>query len=62
MKAKARGRRGLGAIFAVPLMLAAIGLVGLAAGLVGDGIWDVLAWVGLGAPVVLLAWLLRPGR
>ena len=58
----AKGRRGLGAIFAVPLALAAIGLVGLGAGLVGDGVWDVLAWIGLGTPVVLLGWLLRPGR
>ncbi len=58
----AKRRRGLGATFAVPLALAAIGFAGLAAGLIGDGGWDVLAWIGLGTPVLLLAWLLRPGR
>ncbi|MEO0604893.1 MAG: hypothetical protein AAF211_25905 [Myxococcota bacterium] len=29
-------------------------LVGLAAALFGDGLWNVVGWVGLGIPAVLL--------
>lgn len=39
--------------FAVPAMLAALTATGLVGALLGDGIWDALAWVGLGIPVAL---------
>ncbi|BCG22470.1 hypothetical protein TUM18999_06610 [Pseudomonas tohonis] len=40
-------------IFAVPALLAALTAIGLVGALLGDGIWDALAWVGLGIPAVL---------
>ncbi|MDH0301365.1 MULTISPECIES: hypothetical protein [unclassified Pseudomonas] len=36
-------------IFAWPALIAVLSAVGLFAALLGDGVWDVLAWVGLGA-------------
>ena len=45
-------RRPLAQVFAAP---AAVGLAtvgALVAGLVGDGWWDVAAWVGLAVPLV----------
>jgi len=43
-------RRSGPRIFRVPALLAAATALGLAAGLLGDGVVDVLAWVGLGLP------------
>lgn len=40
-------------IFAVPALLAALTATGLVGALLGDGIWDALAWVGLGIPAIL---------
>ncbi|MBJ9977006.1 hypothetical protein IAE35_11670 [Pseudomonas sp. S75] len=40
-------------IFAWPVLIAGLGAAGLFAALLGDGAWDVLAWVGLGLPAVL---------
>ena len=46
-------RRSVGAIFAVPLLVALACSSGLVAGLLGDGWWDAASWVGLGVPVVV---------
>ena len=40
-------------IFAWPTFIALLGCAGLFAALLGDGPWDVLAWLGLGVPAVL---------
>lgn len=42
-------------IFAAPLVLAVITGVGLITALVGDDLWDVLSWLTLGLPIVLIA-------
>jgi hypothetical protein len=39
-----------------PLAIAILGAVGLVGGLVGDGGWDWLTWIGLGVPCVAAAW------
>ena len=39
-------------VFGMPCLIALVGAAGLFAALLGDGGWDVLAWVGLGLPVV----------
>lgn len=44
-------------IFAWPALIAALGALGLFAALFGDGAWDALSWLGLGAP----AWLALRG-
>ena len=43
----------------MPVLLGALSLGGLAAGIFGDGAWDALCWVGLGVPVAVTAWWLR---
>ncbi|MDH0730227.1 DUF4175 domain-containing protein [Pseudomonas sichuanensis] len=42
-----------GRIFAWPALVALLSVVGLFAALLGDGIWDSLAWIGLGASALL---------
>lgn len=42
-----------------PLLLAALTLLGLAAGILGDGVWDWLCWAGLAVPVWVVARKLR---
>jgi hypothetical protein len=46
----------LRAIFAWPLVLFLLGLVGLVSALTGDGWRDGLSWLALVAPVAVLAW------
>ena len=43
-------------VFRIPLMLAAVTVVGLVAALLGDDWLDVLSWVGLGIPVLACLW------
>lgn len=56
-------RRGLWMIFRWPVVLAVVSLFGLLSALIGDGVFDVLSWLGLGVPLGLLGvvWL-RLGR
>ena len=48
-------------IFAAPLAVALVTIVGLVAALLGDGLLDALSWTGLAVPlaVMLWAWLFR---
>ena len=51
-----RKDQSLGAIFAAPLLLAALSLTGLIGALLADGAWD---WIGaalLAAPVAAILW------
>lgn len=57
----AQARRSLWMIFRIPLLLAALGVIGLLSALVGDGIWDGVSWVCLGIPVVITAVRWRAG-
>lgn len=47
-----------------PIAIAVVSLLGLVAGLLGDGGWDMASWLGLGLPVAVCAWhgLRRPPR
>ncbi|HSX72274.1 MAG TPA: hypothetical protein VLF16_15185 [Pseudomonas sp.] len=47
-------RRGLWMIFRWPLLLALLSLFGLIAALVGDDIYDLLSWLTLGVPLLLI--------
>jgi hypothetical protein len=49
-------RRSIGAVFAIPSALAALSIFGLVSALTGDGLRDVLSWVGLGIPVAAAGW------
>jgi hypothetical protein len=51
-------------VWGAPVALALLTLGGLVAGLVGDGAWDAVSWIGLGAPILVCLWFggLRQGR
>lgn len=49
-------------IFAVPLGLAALSIIGLVSALTGDGLRDMLSWAGLAAPVLVTLWALWARR
>lgn len=49
-------RRGLTAIFAIPGAIAAISLFGLISALTGDGVRDILSWIGLWIPALVALW------
>lgn len=55
-------RQNLKRVFAMPMLLALLGFAGLFAALLGDGWWDTLAWLGLGAAALLGYWPLLPRR
>ncbi len=44
--------------FMLPTLIAMLGFAGLFAALLGDGWWDVAAWLGLGLPALLSVWAL----
>ena len=50
-------------IWAMPVLLAVLTVVGLVAALLGDGVWDLVSALALGAPVAAGAWYAprRPG-
>lgn len=41
-------------IYGSPSILAAVTFVGLLFGLFGDGIWDVISWIALAIPLLVL--------
>jgi hypothetical protein len=43
-------------MWAAPIVLAILTLVGLISALVGDGVWDLVSAFALGVPVVLCLW------
>jgi uncharacterized membrane protein len=53
---------GLRAIFAIPLVLALVSIVGLVVALTGDGLRDVAAWAALAIPVFAVGWAMRARR
>ncbi|MGX5217742.1 MULTISPECIES: hypothetical protein [Pseudomonas] len=50
--------------FALPLVIGLLSLLGLFCALLGDGMWDWVAWLGLGIPALLGCWplLFRPRK
>lgn len=55
-------RQSLSAIFAIPLALALLGVIGLVSGLTGDGWRDLLSWIGLAVPVLAVLWAMKARR
>lgn len=43
-------------LWGAPIALAVVSAVGPIAGLVGDGVWDALSWLGLCLPVAACVW------
>ena len=50
------------ALWGWPVAIAVVSAVGLVGGLVGDGAWDWLSWIGLGVPTVASLWFGLRGR
>ena len=55
-------RQSLGAIFAVPLLIALATTIGLVSALTGDGWRDWLSWATLAVPVAATWWAMRRRR
>ncbi|MES1990909.1 MAG: hypothetical protein V4441_08155 [Pseudomonadota bacterium] len=43
-------------VFAAPLVIGLVSIAGLLSALIGDHIFDVASWIGLGAPSILICW------
>ena len=54
--------QSLRVIFAVPLLLAVLSLVGLVVALVDQGWPDLVSWVLLTTPIAAVAWAMRARR
>ena len=62
-RAAARRRsHSLRAVFAMPLLLAVLSIVGLVVALVDQGWPDILSWVLLSTPIAAVAWAMRVRR
>lgn len=55
-------RRSLGRVFALPAGIAVLSLAGLITALLGGGLFDLFAWLALGAPVAAFFWAMRTRR
>lgn len=55
-------RQSLGAIFALPVALAVLSLIGLVSALAGDGFSDAISWVALLMPGVAVVWAMKVRR
>lgn len=54
-KYPAAKHRTIWQIFAIPLLIGMLSVVGLVSALVGDGIWDGLSWLLLFVPIIICA-------
>ncbi len=48
--------RGFLRMWGGPLLFAALSAIGLVAGLLADGLWDWVSWIGLGSVCAACAW------
>ncbi|WP_260581846.1 hypothetical protein [Sphingopyxis sp. PET50] len=55
-------RRGLRAVFAIPLLLALASIAGLIVALTGDGVRDAASWIALAIPVFAVGWAMKTRR
>lgn len=55
-------RNSLRAIFALPLLLALVSIIGLVVALTGEGLRDAAAWAALSIPVLAVGWAMRARR
>jgi hypothetical protein len=55
-------RRRFLSIFAVPLLIALVTIIGLVIALTGDGVRDVTSWVTLCVPIFVVGWAMKDRR
>lgn len=49
-------------IYGPPAGVASMTLCGLISALLGDGVWDVVSWIVLTVPLLLILWKCSKGR
>jgi hypothetical protein len=49
-------------LWGMPILLGVLTAIGLVAGLLGDGWWDLVSVVGLGTPVAVATWHIVKAR
>ena len=59
---KPRPQRRRPPVFAIPALVAAVTLLGLVAGLLGDGPADLLSWLALGSCLAVIGWAVAERR
>jgi len=57
-----KGALPLRAIFALPLIIAVLGVIGLVSALTGDGWRDWISWAGLAVPIAVTIWATKTRR
>ncbi|WP_420144295.1 hypothetical protein [Sphingobium sp.] len=62
MSGKRRSGQSVGAIFALPIVIAVLSSVALVLALTGDGWRDALSWAGLAVPVAAVIWAMKARR
>lgn len=55
-------RRSLRTVFAAPIVIALLSIIGLVAALTGDSWRDGLSWAALAVPVLAVAWAMAARR
>ena len=60
-KPKSRAR-SLWSVFAAPLIMGVLSLIGLVSALAGNGLADWLSWMALAMPILSVAWAMRRRR
>ena len=53
-----RPHQTLRQIFAAPVVIGILSIVGLLAALVGDNVWDTVSWIGLAIPFALFVFFI----
>lgn len=59
---RTREQRRFRRVWLWPLVLTIASLIGLVSALVGDGVWDVLSWLTLAAPIAVIGVATRGSR
>ena len=54
MNMSKRKAKTLTQTFTIPALLGGLSAAGLISGLVGDGVWDAVSWIGLGVPIAII--------
>lgn len=53
---KRKDRQTLWQVFAIPIGIAVLSIIGLISALTGDGVRDILSWLTLTVPVLVVGW------
>lgn len=49
-------RQSLSRVFAIPIVIAVLSIIGLVSALTGDGVRDIISWLTLAVPIAAAGW------